>query len=306
MDLTGKRIVITGATGQVAEPVAIALAAGNEVIAAARFSDGAARDRLDAAGVATVALDLASGRLDGLPRDDVDAVLNFAVAKSGKWDLDIRITAEAPGDLVAWCRPARFLHCSSTGVYAADGHAVMAETHALGDNHAVMMPTYSISKIAAEAVVRFAAREHGVPTTIARLNVPYGDGGGWPLFHLLMMEAGAAIPVHVDAPSTYCPIHSDDIIATIPALLDAASLPATILNWGGSEVVSVEEWCAYLGELTGLTPTFDPTEATLESVIPDTTRLEALAGPTKVAWRDGFRRMVETSAPHLLAARGEA
>ena len=158
-----------------------------------------------------------------------------------------------------------------------------------------MMPTYSIAKIAAETVVRFAARQFDVPTTIARLNVPYGDDGGWPLFHLLMMQQGTPIPVHTDAPSSYCPIHQDDITAMVPALLDAASLPVTTVNWGGSETTSVEEWCAYLGELTGLTPTFAPTDATLESVVVDTTRLTEIAGPTTVSWRDGFRRLVETS-----------
>lgn len=301
MELQGQRIVIAGATGQVALPVALALAPGNEVVAAARFTDGAARDRLEAAGVTCAPVDLAAGDLSALPTDGVDAVLNFAVAKSGRWDLDLRITAEAAGDLLAHCRPGRFLHCSSTGVYAPKGHEAMAEGDALGDNHAVMMPTYSISKIAAEAVVRFAAREHGVPTTIARLNVPYGDTGGWPLFHLMMLQQGTPIPVHPNAPSTFCPIHTDDIVATVPALLGAAAVPATVVNWGGSEAVSIEEWCAHLGELTGLTPTFTTTEATLEGVLADVTALEALAGPTTVSWRDGMRRMVEAYDPSLLA-----
>ena len=30
-----------------------------------------------------------------------------------------------------------------------------------------------------------------------------------------------------------------------------ASVPATIVNWAGSETVSAEEYCAYLGELVG-------------------------------------------------------
>jgi UDP-glucuronate 4-epimerase len=51
VDLQGKTVVVTGATGQVAEPVAIALAATNEVVAGARFRDAASRQRLEAAGV---------------------------------------------------------------------------------------------------------------------------------------------------------------------------------------------------------------------------------------------------------------
>jgi len=297
-----KTIVVTGATGQVAGPLAASLAAaGNDVIAAARFSDAATKERLEAAGVTCATVDLLGGDLTALPREGVDAVLNFAVSKTQRWDIDLRVTAEAPGDLMAWCRPERFLHCSTTGVYRPKGHDSITEKDALGDNHAVLMPTYSIAKIAAETVVRFAARQFDVPTTIARLNVPYGGpGGGWPLFHLLMMQGGMAIPVHADAPSTYCPIHQDDIDAMVPLLLDAASVDPTVVNWGGSEAVSVEEWCTYLGDLTGIAATFETSDATLESVVVDTTRMEAITGPTTVAWQDGFRRLVEDHDPSLL------
>jgi nucleoside-diphosphate-sugar epimerase len=274
------------------------------VIGAARFNDAAAREQLEAAGVDCRTVDLYRGTLDALPSadagDEVDVVLNLAVAQSGRWATDLRINAEAAGEVLARIRPGRFLHCSTTGVYAPKGHEPMAESDPLGDNHAVMMPTYSISKIAAETVVRTVARIHDVPTTIARLNVPYGDGGGWPAFHLLMMEAGQPVPVHVDGPTEYTPIHDEDILRTLPALLDAAGTPATVVNWAGSERVSVEDWCGFLGELTGIEPSFERTDRCLESVIADTTLLESLAGPSTVEWRTGFRRMVETSFPHLL------
>lgn len=299
--LTGQRIVVVGATGRVAKPLSISLAeAGNEVIGAARFTDEAAKAELEAAGVTCATVDLYRGDLDALPTDGVDVVLDLAVAQSGRWPVDLRINAESAGEVMARVRPGRFLHCSTTGVYAPKGHDAMAETDALGDNHAVMMPTYSISKIAAESVVRTVARIHDVPTTIARLNVPYGDGHGWPAFHLLMMQAGQPVPVHVDAPTEYTPIHDVDILRTLPALLDAASTSGTIVNWAGSERVSVEEWCTYMGELTGLTPTFAPTERCLESVVADTTLLESLAGPSTIDWKTGFRRLVQTSFPDLL------
>ena len=37
-----------------------------------------------------------------------------------------------------------------------------------------------------------------------------------------------------------------------PRMLAAASVPATIVNWGGDEEVSIEEWCEYLAELAGV------------------------------------------------------
>ena len=43
-----------------------------------------------------------------------------------------------------------------------------------------MMPTYCISKIAAEAVVRTTWRIFELPTTIARLNVPTATTAAGP------------------------------------------------------------------------------------------------------------------------------
>lgn len=302
MRLEGERILVTGATGQVGEPVAKALAGSNDVWAAARFSDPASRQRLESAGVRCVIADLAEGDLSALPRDFA-YVLNFAVAKTNDFGNDLRVNGEAAGLLMGHFRSARaFLHCSSTAVYHPNGHHAFREDDPLGDNHRVFLPTYSISKIAAEVVVRTAARQWELPTTIARLNVPYGDHGGWPALHLDWMLAGTPIVVHSDAPSVYNPIHEDDIVSTLPGLLEAAAVPATTVNWAGHEQVSIEEWCEFMGGLVGVEPELLVTDQTLESVIIDTTRMEELVGPTRVHWRDGMRQMVQARHPELTLA----
>jgi UDP-glucuronate 4-epimerase len=293
--LDGKKILITGPTGQVALPITLALAQSNDVWGIARFSDEAARERLDVAGVTCVAQDLAATDFSMLP-DDFDYVLNLAVVRgtNDDWDRDLAGNAESVGLLMAHCRTAKaFLHCSSTAVYEHQGPGhELRETDPLGDNHRVMFPTYSIAKIAAEVVARTGARLYGVPTTIARLSVPYGDNGGWPYYHLLYLQGGAPIPVHPEKPNLFNPIHEDDIIRQLPKLLEVASVPATIVNWGG-DPVSLEEWCAYLGELTGLEPKFEETADTIGSVTIDRARMHELVGPTQVDWKDGLRRMIE-------------
>jgi UDP-glucuronate 4-epimerase len=297
--LGGRRILVTGATGQVAEPVARRLAADNDVVALARFTDPAARARLEDAGVTCVAVDLAGDDLSAVP-DDVDLVCNFAVVKSGRWDLDLRANAEAAGLLMDRCRTASaFLHCSSTGVYQPAGAHPLVETDPLGDNHRAIMPTYSIAKIAAEAVVRTEARRLAMPTTIARLNVPYGDHGGWPAWHLALLLGGEPIAVHPDRPNLFNPIHEVDIVAMLPALVGAAATPATIVNWAGDEQVGLEEWCSYLGDLVGRAPRFEVTDRTIGGVTTDNTRRLALTGPSRVHWKDGFRRMVAALHPEL-------
>ena len=147
---------------------------------------------------------------------DVDHVLNFAVAKTGDFDKDLAANVEAVGMLMHHCRDAKaFLHCSSTAVYEPNGHHDFAEGDPLGDNHrrSASCRRTRITKIAAEAMARYGARQWDLPTTIARLigavrrqrrvaRLPLRDDAGRP-----------ARAVHEDAPSEYNPIHEDDIVA---------------------------------------------------------------------------------------------
>ncbi len=301
VELADRDILITGATGQVAMPVVAALAEGSRVTALARFAKQEDRDRLADIGVQCVSVDLADPEgLADIPQD-FDYVLNFAVTKTGDFSHDLAANAEAAGRLMLHCREARaFLHLSSTAVYQYAGHEPLAEDAPLGDNHRAMFPTYSISKIAAETLVRFTARQLALPTTIARLSVPYGDNGGWPFYHLLMMREGIPIDVHPEAPNYYNLLHADDYIDKIPRLLAAASSDATVLNFGGSQRTSIEEWCDWLTELTGLEPTFRENPDAFGSLCINPERMHALIGPTQVDWRDGIQRMVQALAPELL------
>jgi nucleoside-diphosphate-sugar epimerase len=299
--LRNEKILITGPASQVGFPMARALAEDNEVHGLARFGREEDRKRVEELGLRCIALDLASDGFESVP-DDYTVVLHFAVVKSGDFEYDLAANAEGTGRLMAHCRRARaFLHCSSAGVYRHAGpDRPVKEGDPLGDNHAAMLPTYSICKIAAEAMARFSARQWNLPTSIARLSVPYGDNGGWPWFHLLMMRGGHAVPLHPQRPNLFNPIHEDDQLAHLPGLLEAASVPATVVNWGGVEPVSIEDWCGHLAELTGLELRFETSERTVGPLPVDTTRMCELLGPTRVPWREGIRRMVEARAPELL------
>jgi UDP-glucuronate 4-epimerase len=302
LSLAGKKIVVTGVTGQVAAPVAKALAKDSEVYGAARFTNAEARSELEAAGVRCARIDLAAGDLDALPTD-ADYVLNFAVQKSNNWEEDLEGNGAGTAMLMEHHKGASaFLHCSSAAVYQPlhDPSHRFTEDDELGDNHRIwsFLKTYSISKIVAEEFARYGSRQFNLPTTIARLNVPYGSQGGWPAMQLEMMLASQPIPVR-GGPYTWNLIHEDDILATIPRLLDVASVPATLTNWGG-EAVTMEEWCTYLGSLVGVEPSFVETDQTIEGTGFDTSKMESLIGPLDLSWRDGLRRMVEALHPELL------
>ncbi len=299
--MRGAKILITGVTGQVATPIATALAVDNEVWGVARFNNAQARQQLEQAGVRCETVNLADGDFSALPTD-FDYVVNMAVAKSGRWDADLAANAESVGLLMAHCRAAKaFLHTSSAAVYDPPDDEPRSESTVLGDNHKHLFPTYSISKIAGETVVRTMARALDLPATIARFNVPYGDNGGWQFYHMEMILAGIPIPVPPGGPARYNPIHEDDILATLPKLLGVASVPATTVNWCGDQTVSLQEWCMHLGELVGREPVFTEDPNALSGGPSDTTRMHELIGGTSVDWRDGMRRLVAKFHPELVA-----
>src|SRR2546421_8901997 len=104
--MRGYKILITGPTGQVAGPIAQALAVDNEVWGIARFTNAVAREALEKSGVRCETVNLAAGDFAAIP-SGFDYILNLAVAKSGDWDKDLRANAESVGLLMAHCRNAK-------------------------------------------------------------------------------------------------------------------------------------------------------------------------------------------------------
>jgi nucleoside-diphosphate-sugar epimerase len=303
MALSDKKILITGATGQVAAPIAHALARHNEVWCIARFKQAEARAALEAHGVKTVACDFGSGEFGDLPRDFTHVIHSAAAISTRDFDKALRINAEGTGLLMTHCRQAEaFLFVSSCAVYRdhPDPMHAYKESDDLG-GYALYSPTYAVGKIATEAVVRLVARQLGLRSTIARLNVAYGTfgHGGVPVQSFAAMLRGAAIPIPRGR-SNYCsPIHEDDLATQAEALLLAATVPATIVNWGGDEAVTDVEFCRYLGTLAGIEPRFEESDQAFNSFITENTRRRELVGNCKVHWRDGMRRAIATRFPHV-------
>ena len=300
--MQGAKVLITGPAGQIAFPLAEHLARDNDVWGIARFSDAGSREKVEAVGVTTRAVDLGSGEFGDLP-DDFDYVLHLATFQGGGSDFDhaIRVNAEGTGLLLAHCRAAKAaLVMSTASVYhpREDPMHTFLETDPLGDANSPHAPTYSISKITEEAVARTCARIYDLPVVIARMNASYGPNGGLPAYHLDWIVGGQPVVVRWD-PCPYSVIHQDDINAQAERLLAAATVPATIVNWGGDEAVSPQEWCAYFGELTGRTPevVVKDMPGTHRGSILDPAQRLAITGPCTVGWREGMRRLVAERYP---------
>lgn len=303
--LSGQKVLITGPAGRIAHGVAETLARDNEVWGVARFSDPAARDEVEALGVTTRVVDLAEPDFSDLPTD-FTYLLHIAADFGEDYERGLRVNAEGTGLLLSHCRAVKAaLVMSTVTVYKPhpDPWHPFREDDPIGDAGLLTPRPYSIVKIAEEAVARYCAREFDLPITIARMGSAYGDRGGLPLWHLQAIAEGKPVVARWN-PLPYSPIHYDDINAQIPALLDAASVPATIVNFAGDTPVSVQQWSEYFAELLGVQArvVVEPVQGASIGSVGDHTKRTSITGPCTVNWRDGFRAMAGRCYPERVKA----
>ncbi len=298
--IDGRKVLITGHTGQVGSRVAGFLALRCELWGLARYSAPGSLEAAEKLGVRPLKGDLGSGELDGIP-DGLDYVIHFAASTyPATHEEGLTQNSDACGFLMHRCREAKaFLHVSTTGVYSRnpDPHHRYREDDPLG-SQTDYAPFYGGTKAAGEAVVRAFSRTLGLPATIARMNVAYGGAqgdGGLPGKLLDAVLKGDPVRIPKSYPRLQMPIHEDDIARQVEPLLAVAEVGGNIVNWSGDDVVNVEDMARYLGELTGVEPKFERTDdgpAKSQGVV-DTTKRMSLIGPCRVDWRDGFRRMAQ-------------
>ncbi len=296
--LHGEKILVTGVTGKIAFPIARALAAnGNEVWGMARLKNPADREKLEAAGIVPVALDMAEGDFSSLP-DDFTYVFHAAVDPGlDDWQASLRTNAHNSGELLYHCRKAKgFVFCSTGSIYAYQGQRPLTESDPPG---IPLRANYSFSKVAAEAVCTWISNRYGVPLTIIRICSTYGPLGGAPCDRFEAILAGKPIRVHPDKPNNYNPIYEDDYVELGIRAMEVASTPPVVVNWSGSETVSIEDYCTYMAELVGKEPIFDYTPDAHTPLWPDVTHMHEVLGRTKVPWREGMKRMIKARHPEL-------
>jgi nucleoside-diphosphate-sugar epimerase len=300
--LHDQRILVTGAAGRVGFPIARELAAqGNAVFGLARYRDPSDLDKVRAAAIEPVAMDIHDATYVELP-DGITYVFHAGAAlgpETADWTFALEVNALSTGRLMRAVAPTcrGFVYCSTGSVYKYQGRRPLREDDPPGIH---TTGNYSFSKIAGEAIVAHVAVEHGVPATIIRICSTYGPEGGAPWDRIARMIAGEEIRLHPDAPNNYNPIHEDDQVRLGIRALEVASVPALTVNWGGSETVSAEDYLAYAGELLGLTPNISYGDGAYHPLWPDVTKMHEVLGRCEVPWHDGFRRMLEARVPDRL------
>jgi UDP-glucuronate 4-epimerase len=307
--IKGKKILITGATGLIARPIAESLAADNEVWALSIFNDAEqdARRQLEARHVRCLPWDMGNQPPPAELPPDITHVLHTAMLRETEsYDAAIEVNGVAAARLMERFRPAEaFFFISSTAIYKhLEPDHRHKETDPLGGG-LVFIPAYQVSKIAAEAVVRSLTVLNGLPTTIIRPGVCYGPGswGGVPIMFLKKMIAGEPIEQPPQGTCHSMPIHVDDLARMVPALFAAASVPANIVNVAGDVPVTDPEYLGYISEITGVPLRFERGEYYRDMYLCDNSKREAIAGRCSIGWRQGIAATIEAHMPGLIKNR---
>lgn len=298
--IKGQKLLITGVTGKIAFPIARTLAKDNEVWGVARLRQAADVESLRACSIRPVALDLSAADFAALP-SDFDYVFHAAVDPgTGAWSDCLETNAQNSGELLYHCRSAKgFVYCSTGSIYGYQGQRPITESDPPG---VPLRANYSFSKVAAEAVCSWISRHFDIPLTIIRICSTYGPLGGAPADRLDAILERRPIRLHPDRPNNYNPIYEDDYVELGIRAMEVAATPPVVVNWAGSETVSAEDYCRYMGELVGIEPVFEYTADAHTPLWPDLTRMHDVLGKTRVPWRTGFRQMIKARHPELKLA----
>jgi nucleoside-diphosphate-sugar epimerase len=278
------KVLVTGATGFVAQHLVPALARRHQVVALGHDAARIAK----AQGVEPLALDLREhGFQDHLP--EVDAVVHLAQANvpfpDGAADLFAVNTASTVAllDHARRTGARRFVLASSASVYGF-GDRPWSE-----DDPAEAGDFYSATKLAAERFV--AAYREALGTTVMRLVAPYGPGQRNRMIPRLIASVKEGRPIVLNAGDRprMNPIYVDDVTRVVEAAL--ASDGHQLLNVAGDDVASIRELGETIGRALGVEATFDHGDSVVGDVVVDNRRLHAEFGLDEfVSLEDGIAR----------------
>lgn len=257
-------VLILGGAGKMGPTLAVlaqraldAAGGGHGVIAVARFSDRAARERLEASGVRTHAVDLLDpAQLATLPdTPNVIYMVGTKFGTAGREPQTWATNAYLPGRVAERYAGARFVVFSSGNVYPLLPVPLGGATEGTAP---APMGEYAQSCLARERLFEFFARKRGTPVTIYRLN--YAIDLRYGVLHDIAraVHAGEAVDLAMGNVNV---IWQGDANAFALRALTLADVPPTVLNVTGPETISVRWLAEEFGRRFGIAPVFAAAEA---------------------------------------------
>jgi nucleoside-diphosphate-sugar epimerase len=233
------RVLIVGC-GYVGLPLGAELARrGHEVFGLRRTADGAGE--LRSAGLTPVVADVTRPQSLRMLPGPFDWVVNTVSSSKGGAEVYRAVYVEGTRNLLAWLagsRVRKFIHTSSTSVYAqVDGSVVTEESPAepQAETGRLLVET--------EQLLLAAVRERNFPAVVLRVAGIYGAGRGHLFRQFLRDEAR----IGGDGSRRLNMIHRDDVVGAAMAALERGE-PGRIYNVADDEPVSQLAFFHWLSE----------------------------------------------------------
>ena len=257
-------LVILGAGGKMGATVAVqarraADAAGSklEIIAVSRFSDGAARRRIEEQGVKTHCADLLEpDSVRDLP-DSADVIylvgLKFGTTENPS--LTWAVNTLAPANAAGRYRSARIVALSTGNVYPN----VRVDSGGVKESHALTpLGEYPNAAVARERVFEYCSRKNGTPVAMIRLN--YSVELRYGVLVDIARKVWAGEPINL-ANGSFNWIWQGDACEMILRALSLASNPPSAFNLCCPTVINVREAASKFAELFGRRARFAGSES---------------------------------------------
>ena len=147
-------------------------------------------------------------------------------------------------------------------------------------------------------MLRHLSVDYELPVTIVRIFSFYGPRGGGVTQRIDQVARGEPVSVYPGVRNVHTPLYEDDYVEKTIAAAGIAKIGCEIVNIGGSEAVTTQEYCMIAGEMLGREPIFVENGRSWP-IWADTTKMERLLGPSKVSVREGIRRTLEARDQRL-------
>jgi hypothetical protein len=217
------------------------------VLGVARFSEDGLRDRLERAGVQTIACDLldpaAVARLPEVPH--VIYMVGRKFGTGDRQDLTWAVNVLAPALAAEHFRRSRILAFSTGCVYPLVGAGTGGSRE---DDPMDAVGEYAQSCVGRERVFEYASRRHGTPVCLYRLN--YATDLRYGVLHDIAARVWAGQPVSLNV-GWFNTIWQGDANAVALRALDLAAAPPAALNVTGPELLSTRAVAGEFGRLMG-------------------------------------------------------
>ncbi len=256
-------IIILGIAGKMGVTLGLAAvraaqAAGvrKKIIGVSRFSDPAARERLEARGVETIAADLLDrDAVDKLPR--IKNVVYMAGRKfgtSGDEEFTWAMNALVPGYVAHHFRDSRIVAFSTGCVYPL---ALVGSGGSVEEDEPGAVGEYAQSCLGRERIFQYFSQVNRTPVCLLRLN--YAIDLRYGVLYDIGSKVWAREPVNLSA-GQFNAIWQGDANNQALLALEHCESPAKVLNITGPETISTRYTAEEFGRIMGQEVKFDGEE----------------------------------------------